>query len=72
MDMHETDRRCDVFVRNWWRNNPTYPDGLEPCAGRKTYIRRNVGETDARATCKTYNATHAPGRLSRKAEYEWR
>ena len=60
-----------VFVRDWWRNNPAWPNGLEPSAGRKTTIKKNVKtEAEARAICKQYNATHAPGRLSRKAEYE--
>lgn len=60
-----------VFVRNWWKRNPNWPNGLEPdpCA-RKTVIRRNVAtETEAQAICAEYNRTHKPGRLSRKAEY---
>ena len=60
----------DVFVRNWWRRNPSYPGGREPGAGRKTYLQRHVTEADARAICKQYNDSHAPGFLSRKAEYE--
>lgn len=60
-----------VFVRNWWKNNPSYPNGLEPCAGRKTTIKKNVATEDqARSICQVYNANHDPGRLSRKAEYE--
>ncbi len=59
-----------VFVRNWWRSNPSWPDGREPGAGRKTTLRRNVkSEADARAICRQYNETHDPGHLSRKAEY---
>jgi hypothetical protein len=60
----------NVFHRTWWRANPAWPNGLEPKAGRKTYLRRRVTEADARAICKQYNETHAPGKLSRKAEYE--
>lgn len=60
----------NCFVRNWWTANPAYPGGLEPCAGPKTYIRKHVTEDDARAICKQYNATHRPGRLSRRAEFE--
>lgn len=60
-----------VFTRTWWKNNPTWPNGLEPCAGRKYTIRERVAtEADARAVCREYNDTHKPGRLSRKAEYE--
>lgn len=60
-----------VFTRTWWRDNPQWPNGLEPCAGRKTVLRKSVeSEADARAICQDYNRTHTPGRLSRKAEYE--
>ncbi len=60
----------NVFVRTWWINNPEWPNGLEPGAGKRRYIRRHVTEADARAICKQYNDTHEPGRLSKKAEYE--
>ena len=61
----------NVFVRNWWKKNSAWPDGLEPDAGaRKTYLAHGLSEDDARAMAKEYNATHKPGRLSRKAEYE--
>lgn len=60
----------NVFVRDWWKDNPGWPNGLEPCAGPKTYKLRNVSESEARAYCKQYNANHKPGRYSRKAEYE--
>lgn len=60
-----------VFTRTWWVNNPNWPNGLEPGAGRKTTIAKNVKtEEEARAICQRYNSTHNPGRLSRKAEYE--
>jgi hypothetical protein len=59
-----------VFVRNWWTPNPSYPNGLEPCPGRKTYLRKHVTYADALAICERYNSTHNPGRLSRKAEFE--
>jgi len=61
----------DVFVRDFWAENPAWPGGREPGAGPKTYIARDVEtEAEARAICKEYNATHDPGFLSRKAEYE--
>lgn len=60
-----------VFTRTWWRNNPNWPQGLEPCAGAKRTLRRNVKtQEEARAICAAWNAAHKPGRLSRKAEYE--
>lgn len=59
-----------VFVRNWWRDNPSWPNGLEPCAGNRRYIAKNVSYDEARRLCKQYNKTHKPGRYSRKAEFE--
>ena len=60
----------DVFHRTWWKENPEWPDGREPGAGERTYIAHGVTEAEARAICKEWNATHDPGFLSRKAEYE--
>lgn len=60
----------DVFVRTWWRKNPAWPNGLEPCPGRKRYLARRVTWAEARRMCEEYNTTHNPGRLSRKAEFE--
>ena len=68
-----------VFVRNWWRRS-THLDILDgtaiykglvpdPCA-RKHTIGKYTNEADALAACKAYRATHEPGELSRKAEYE--
>jgi hypothetical protein len=59
-----------IFTRTWWKNNPNWPNGLEPCPGRKTTLDFASTETEARAICQEYNAKHNPGRLSRKAEYE--
>jgi len=60
----------NVFVRNWWKHNPEWPDGLEPCPGRKTYLAKGLTESEAQRMARHYNATHEPGKLSRKAEYE--
>ena len=62
----------DVFHRTWWRKNPSWPDGREPGVGKRTYIARRVTEEEAREICREWNATHDPGPLSRKAEYESR
>lgn len=60
-----------TFTRNWWKLNSSWPEGLEPCAGRKRYYTRNHDTQDeARAECKEWNDTHSPGKLSRKMEYE--
>ncbi len=60
-----------VFVRDWWRRNSAWPNGLEPCAGPKRTLQKNVKTMgEARTICKGYNSTHTPGKLSRKAEFE--
>lgn len=57
----------NVFVRNWWKME----NGKRvPGPGRKTYLQRRVTYADARELCGQYNASHAPGQLSRKAEFE--
>ena len=59
-----------IFTRTWWRNNPEWPDGLEPCPGRKYTIGRAETLEEARALAQAWNAKHEPGRLSKKAEFE--
>ena len=59
-----------IFTRNWWKNNPSWPNGLEPHAGRKTTLGYADTQDEARAMCKEYNSTNKPGRLSKKAEFE--
>ena len=61
--------RYTVFTRTWWRSNPSWPNGLEPCAGRKHTLRRDLTWSEARQLCETWNFEHKPGRLSRKAEF---
>lgn len=71
-----------VFVRNWWRKNPNWKPslfnrrrtwqngGLIPDPGaRKTTLRTGLTEAEAWQLCQDYEKTHAPGLLSRKAEY---
>lgn len=60
-----------VFTRAWWKENPAWPNGLEPHAGPRRYLATGiVTEETARRMCREYNETHDPGRLSVKAEYE--
>jgi hypothetical protein len=59
-----------TFTRTWWKLNKTWPNGLEPHAGRKTYCGHYQNETEAQAACQAYNSTHDEGKLSRKMEYE--
>lgn len=58
-----------VFTRTWWKDNPAWPKGLEPCAGPKRTIGTAATEDEAREMCKEWNAKHKPGRYSRKAEF---
>lgn len=61
-----------VFVRNWWKSDASWPNGLAPnSSARKTTIARRVAsEHTAREIAKQYNKSHNPGKFSRKAEYE--
>lgn len=60
----------NVFTRTWWKHNPAWPKGLEPCPGKRRYLARGVSYERARELCQQYNSTHNPGRLSKKAEFE--
>ena len=60
----------NVFHRTWWIANRAWPGGREPGAGKRHYIRKHVTLNDAREICAKYNATHRPGFLSDKAEFE--
>lgn len=62
--------RYRVFVRDWWKENPTWPNGLEPCAGVKIPFGTVATEAAARQMCKAFAHSNPPGRYSRKAEYE--
>lgn len=60
----------NVFHRTWWKANRNWPEGREPGAGERHYIKRRVIEEDAREICRVWNLKHEPGFLSDKAEYE--
>ena len=62
--------RYQLFTRTWWRENPAWPNGLEPCAGHKHKMGRVATIEEARQACADYAKTHKPGRLSRKMEFE--
>jgi len=62
----------EVFTRTWWRENPDWPDGLEPFAGDKTFLYNCRTEEEAMELCAKYNENHPAGRFSRKAEYQER
>tara|TARA_R110000851_G_scaffold174949_1_gene321146 strand:- start:711 stop:902 length:192 start_codon:yes stop_codon:yes gene_type:complete len=58
-----------VFSRTWWKENPDWPNGLEPSMGRKHTLDVVATEAEAVALCREYNKRPS-GRLSRKAEFE--
>jgi hypothetical protein len=60
----------NVFTRTFWRANPKWPDGREPHRGKRTYLARSVSREESLTICKEWNASHNPGKLSRKAEFE--
>lgn len=63
--------RYRVFNRSWWMENPAWPDGLEPCMGKKHYHRKAFDtQEQARKYCQDWNRTHKAGRLSNKCEFE--
>ena len=73
--MNDDDGRLyRIFTRTWWRYNSAYPDKREPCPGRRNYRGhpQRLTYDEAREYCRQWNATHDPGPLSRKAEFEER
>ena len=59
-----------IFKRKWWRDNSSWPNGLEPWAGKKTTLDYADTETEARTFCRDWNNKNTPGKYSLKAEYE--
>jgi len=62
-----------VFTRTWWKENPDWPEGLEPCMGNKSTVTRTFTEEQARAYCEQENRkrrTPKKERLGWKHEYE--
>jgi len=57
-----------VFVRDWWRmeNGVRVPNP----GARKHTLATRLSYDEAREMCREYNATHKPGILSRKAEFD--
>jgi hypothetical protein len=62
--------RYTVFTRTWWIANPAWPNGLEPGAGPRHRLAKNLSYREARELCADWNAKHDPGKFSRKAEFE--
>lgn len=62
----------NVFHRTFWKaaESPGWPNNREPHLGEKTYLAHDVSWSVARDICDEWNATHDPGLLSDKAEFE--
>lgn len=59
----------EVFIRDWWIEDSSWPNGLAPGPGPSEHFDYVKTEEEAKKICQEYNSTHVPGRLSRKAEY---
>jgi len=60
-----------IFKRKWWKDNPSWPDELEPHpTARKTTICYVSTEEEAQEICEKWNRINDPGRYSMKAEYQ--
>ena len=59
----------------WWRHNASWPGGREPYAqpwNEAVLLGRFDTREEARAYAQEYNASHDPGPLSVKAEFDER
>ena len=57
------------FKRTLFRANKSYPDGLEPRFGRKTYLTTCNTEEEAVDYCTQWNAETDPVKLLLKSEF---
>ncbi len=63
----------EVRARNWWIDNPSWPNGREPGAtpwDQADLIATVETQAEAQAIAQEFNATHEPGHLSYKAEFD--
>ena len=59
-----------VFTRTWWRWNENWPDGKEPHAGEKSFVKGFNSEGDAQEFCQFQNSQlPVTNPLSFKYEY---
>lgn len=58
------------FTRTWWKKSAGWPNGLEPCPGERRTVAKGMTRDEALEFCKEWNASHDPGRLSRKCEFD--
>ncbi len=66
-------KKYRIFHREWWKENPEWPNGLEPHIGKSRKIGEADTQTEAREMCaewnKKRNGRFKKNRLSDKAEF---
>jgi hypothetical protein len=65
-----SDRIYRVFSRTWWKDNPSWLNGLEPCPGRKRFLKGKFTLEDARRMCARLNAEPVTARQERLG-FKW-
>lgn len=69
--MHKgTAKSYYCFTRVWWKRNPKWPGGREPYPGPRRTVAKHMTYSEARAFCQRWNASHKPGPMSRKCEFD--
>lgn len=64
------EKNYKIFTRNWWKLNPSWPEGKEPDSNaRKTIIGYASTQKEARDICQKHNDNNDHGVLGNKAEY---
>mgnify|MGYP003123771928 FL=1 len=73
-------KKYSIFHREWWKENPAWPNGLEPCIGEPSKIGEADTKAEAREMCRKWNAERKQRfggsafkrmeRLSDKAEFK--
>lgn len=62
----------DVFVRNWYKKNDNWPNGIEPTFNApKHYLKLDVSRDEAIKLCKEYNDNNEAGVLCKRAEFDY-
>ena len=64
-------KKYSVFTRTWRKFNKTWPNGLEPFPGEKTYIKHFDTEEEAREYCQYHNANSLPEKNPLSFKYEF-
>jgi|GEM_PF-5522467 len=60
-----------IFTRTWWKENPDWPDGLEPCPGSKRKVTAVETEKEAREMCRRSNRDRTTSQVRLGFKYEY-